>query len=105
MRRRFIQLPDGTLVDSADYEHPPLRADAGALWGDAHYDGLRATDGTPIDTREKHRAYMRSHGLTTVDDFTEQWQRDRARRDAFYTSAPDPERVRDIARAVEKRRG
>jgi len=37
--------------------------------GDSHYDGLRATDGTDISTRAKHRAYMKAHNLTTIDDF------------------------------------
>jgi len=26
----------------------------GSLWGDRHYDGLRATDGADISTRKKH---------------------------------------------------
>jgi len=37
--------------------------------GDSHYDGLRATDGTDISTRTKHREYMKRNNLTTMDDF------------------------------------
>lgn len=35
----------------------------------SHYDGLRATDGTPIDTRQRHREYMRRNGLAVADDY------------------------------------
>ena len=39
----------------------------------AHYDGLRATDGTPIDTRGRHRDYMKRNGLALADDFKGTW--------------------------------
>jgi hypothetical protein len=51
-----------------------------------HYEGLRAADGTDISTRAKHREYMRRHGLTTVDDFTETWASAQAKRDAYRTT-------------------
>jgi|SRR5262245_34014341 len=104
MRRRFIQLADGSLVEVGQAALD-LPADAGALWGDAHYRDLRAPDGTPIDTRTKHRAYMRDRGLTTADDYTHEWRRAREEREAFYGRAPDPNRAYDIARAIEERRG
>jgi hypothetical protein len=44
-----------------------------ALAGDRHYEGLRATDGTDISTRTKHREYMRRNNLTTIDDFKDTW--------------------------------
>ena len=36
----------------------------------SHYEGLRATDGTPIDTARRHREYMRANGLAVDSDFT-----------------------------------
>lgn len=45
-----------------------------ALAGDRHYDGLQATDGTPIDSRTKHRQYMKDKGLTVMDDFKNTWK-------------------------------
>jgi len=43
------------------------------------YDGLRATDGTPIDTRRRHREYMKERGLALFGDFSPESQaRDRA---------------------------
>jgi hypothetical protein len=41
--------------------------------GDSHYEGLRATDGTDISTRAKHREYMKRNNLTTMDDFKSTW--------------------------------
>lgn len=44
--------------------------------GKFQYAGLRATDGTPIDSREAHRAYMKRHNLTLTSDFKETWSED-----------------------------
>jgi hypothetical protein len=35
-----------------------------------HYEGLRATDGTRIDTPRRHREYMKANGLAMEQDFT-----------------------------------
>lgn len=39
----------------------------------AHYDGLRAQDGTPIDTRRRHAEYMKRNNFVLVDDFKQTW--------------------------------
>ena len=64
-------------------------------------------DGTVIDSKRKHRAYMKKHNLTTADDFTNEWKQKRAERDKFYTEGGDrDERRRQIAQIVEaKSRG
>ena len=99
MRRRWIQI-NGELIDAASVPDAAVTPDAGALWGDSNdYDGLRASDGTMIDTRTKHRAYMRRHGITTADDYQEHWQKMRRERDEFYTSGSDHAQRRE---AVEK---
>jgi hypothetical protein len=54
-----------------------------ALAGDRHYEGLRATDGTDISTRTKHREYMRQHNLTTIDDYKESWAKAQKQRDEY----------------------
>jgi hypothetical protein len=69
---------------------------------------MRATDGSDISTRTKHREYMHRHGLTTVDDFGhDYWRKHTAQREAV-ASGHDPNRKHDIARALaqlqEKRR-
>lgn len=72
-----------------------------ALASERHYDGLRAPDGTPIDTRAKHRAYMRDNNLTTVDDFAGTWKRDAEQREARI-AGHDTARAQDVAEAVAK---
>lgn len=77
------------------------RADAlfNAQFGDRHYDGLRATDGTPIDSRSKHREFMRRRGLTTTDDFTETWKKAEHDREKFRRAEHQDRELRDtIAR-------
>ncbi len=70
-----------------------------ALAGDRHYDGLRASDGTDISTRSKHRQYMRERGLTTVDDYRGEWAR-AAKERAELREGVDPSRRPDIVRAI-----
>lgn len=85
-RRKFIYDPETKeMVEvSPDYQPEPKdRSDL--LWNDRSYDGLKATDGTPIDSRAKHRAYMKLHGVTTVDDFKGTWERAQAARERYYT--------------------
>lgn len=72
-----------------------------ALAGDRHYDGLRATDGTDISTRTKHREYMKRKGLTTADDFTETWKR-AAKERRELLAGRDPTRKADLVEAVHK---
>lgn len=62
---------------------PAMSGLANALAGDRHYDGLRATDGTDISSRTKHREYMKSKGLALTSDFKEQWGRAQSERDAL----------------------
>lgn len=83
------------------FQVAPALAIHNALASERHYEGLRATDGTPIDTRAKHREYMRANNLTTVDDFASTWKRAAAERKATL-AGDDPQRVRDIAQAVAK---
>jgi hypothetical protein len=57
-----------------DGEEPPVPARL-QINTDSHYAGLRATDGTPIDSRTKHRAYMKANNLALADDFKGVWQK------------------------------
>ena len=100
-RRRFVWSPaDDCMVEvSADYEQPGRNV---PIIGDTHYDGLRATDGTPIDTKSKHREYMKRNGLTTVDDFKDTWANAERKRDAYRTGQSGAGAVNkhDIARVI-----
>jgi len=55
--------------------NPSFSGLANALAGDRHYDGLRATDGSDISSRSKHREYLKRTGLTCTSDFTEAWKK------------------------------
>lgn len=65
----------------------------GADWSDApsstgdlgkfEYTNMRAIDGTPIDSRERRREYMRRHGVTDPSDFKETWAKAQAERERF----------------------
>ncbi len=83
------------------FEVVPAMAITNALASERHYENLRAPDGTPIDTRAKHRAYMKANNLTTVDDFSSTWKRDAEQR-AARLAGDDPTRARDVAEAVAK---
>lgn len=105
MKRRFIQDPVTLeLVEvTADYV-APVRETArnnGALWNDRHYDGVKATDGTDISTRAKHRDYMKRNNLTTVDDFKNTWSSAQKQRENFYTQGGSFKR-QDIERAIHQ---
>lgn len=100
MRRRYIQDPKThELIEVTSDYAAPTRNDSGALWGDRHYDGLRATDGTDISSRKKHREYMKANNLTTVDDFKETWAQAQKERERYYTQGGSIKRA-DIERAM-----
>lgn len=80
---------------------PAMSGLANALAGDRHYDGLRATDGTDISSRAKHRAYMKSRGLTDAGDFKETWQKAEAERTALRAGTFQDKQLRqEIERQV-----
>lgn len=73
----------------------------GGLWGDRHYDGLRATDGADISSRTKHREYMRRTGLTTADDFKDTWARAQREREHYMQNGGSVRKA-DIRRVIEQ---
>jgi len=99
-RRRFIQDRETLQFHEVPNDYAPDvgRCDS-ALWGDRQYAGMCATDGTPIDTRSKHREYMRRNGLTTCDDYTQEWKARAVERERAM-QGHDPTRKADIARAI-----
>lgn len=103
-RRRYVYDEKlGRLVELT--AEPTQRANAqdhlGSLWGDRHYDGMRASDGEDISSRKKHREYMKRHGVTTADDFKNTWAQARQQRDEYYTRGGTVRR-QDIVASIEK---
>lgn len=101
-RRRYIQDRfTGELIEVTNDYQAPLRNDSGVLWGDRHYDGLKATDGSDISTRTKHREYMRANNVTMADDFKDTWAKAQAQRERLYTQGGTFSR-RDVERAIHQ---
>jgi hypothetical protein len=80
----------------------PGSAVGNTLAGDRHYDGMRATDGTDIGSRSKHREYMKRNNLTTIDDFSKTWSKAAEERQAFRSGAHQDTSLRsDLAQAIQ----
>jgi len=90
---RWIQHPKTLDLIPADEYCAPEGIGAFMIMSDRHYDGLRATDGTPIDTRVRHRRYMSERGLTTIDDFS------------FPAERPKPQGIKQDLIETMKRKG
>lgn len=70
---------------------------------DGHYEGLQATDGTPIDTRRRHQEYMRRNGVAMADDFRGVWARAAEHRADLATTGGDhAARRRTIERVIHQ---
>lgn len=77
---------------------------ANALAGDRHYDGLVAPDGvTLINSRSKHREYMKRNGLTIAEDYKGEWAKAAKERAEFHQgTARDPKRRAILEREFTK---
>ena len=66
-RRRYWVNPETCALEElcSDFT-PTARVE---LMTGSHYDGLRADDGTVIDTARRHREYMKANDLALADDF------------------------------------
>lgn len=106
-RYRYIKTPTGeTISEEVNPDYTGNGEPGGGrleLMLDSHYDGLRATDGTPIDSRAKHRQYMKANNLTTADDFNGAWRKAAAQRADFFTTGGDHAARREaVERAVHQ---
>lgn len=69
------------------------------------YGGLQATDGTAINSRKKHREYMKANNLTLADDYKQTWAQAAKEREKHFTGQADkPARREAIERALYQRR-
>lgn len=62
----------------ADWTDAPRRADTGTE--ELIYGNAVATDGTPINTRKRHREYLQRNGLAMASDYSPDYQAREARR-------------------------
>ena len=75
-RGKWVMTPNG-LVPADEYVPPEHKVE---IMVDRFYEGVKATDGTDIGSRRKHRAYMKERGLTTADDYTNEWAKAQEKR-------------------------
>ena len=102
-RKRWVQDPVTLeLVPAEEYVPKNQLIPHGRVHGDLHYDGLRATDGTDISTRTKHREYMRRHGLATVDDYKKTWSEAEKRRTEYRTRGVGGAATGEVGRIVHQ---
>jgi hypothetical protein len=95
----------GELIDIGEYVPPEPEPSKLQINTDMHYAGIRATDGTPLESRRAHQEYMRANGLALADDFKGTWERARAQRDARYhgdTPEDTRERKQALAETIRK---
>jgi hypothetical protein len=104
-RRRWIYVNGVAYEEGVDVipENPMEMLPHNRVIGDSHYDGLRATDGTDISTRAKHREYMKRNNLTTMDDFNTSFAQALKRKAEYVTEGKHAAVKRaDIERAIHQ---
>jgi hypothetical protein len=103
MKRRFVQDPVTLeLVEVGDEYQPGPRSNTDSvLWNDRTYQEMG--DGR-FTSRQQHRDYMKQHGLTTVDDYSNQWKNQERRR-VEVAQGIDSTRKEHLAQTLHKLRG
>ncbi len=100
MRRRWVYPSNGEepYEVSNDYTPPPRYVSDSILWNDRTYQ-----DGNDprFSSRSQHRDFMKQHGLTTVDDYKEEW-RDREKQRVEVKHGIDPTRRKAIERSIDR---
>ncbi len=96
-RRRYRYDPElkAVVEIGADWSDTEKRAQTpteGLVYGNLG----RATDGTPIDSRTKHRNYMKENKVALASDYTETWAKAAKAREAFARGESTPEAKRDV---------
>lgn len=75
------------------------------VFTDRYMEGQRAPDGTPIDTRQRRKNWMRATGSADFDDFTETRAKAAKKREQVFTTGGDhKERREQIGRALYQAR-
>lgn len=100
MRRRWIYPADGSesFEVSADYVGQSRQVYDGLLWNDRQYQDM---GDSRFASRDQHKAYMKQHGLTTADDYKDQWRKDEKTRGEVKQGI-DPTRRQEIERSIER---
>lgn len=69
--------------------------------GDLHYADTRGPLGEDLTTRTKHREFMKAKGLTTADDYKNEWAKAAKEREDFHRTGGDHKARREqVERAI-----
>lgn len=77
-RGRFVYR-DGALVN-VDDDWTDAETRAQTATEELIYSGAKATDGTPVNTRKRHREYLKQNGLCMASDYSPEYQANEAAR-------------------------
>lgn len=98
-RGRFVYDAAAGEVVEKDAEWTDAEIHAAIGTEELTYGDARATDGTPINTRKRHREYLKSKGLCMASDYSAEYQANEAAR---RERAEDKERREMVERNVYK---
>lgn len=104
-RRRYRWSEENQSMEEVGADYSGAERRAPAATEELTYGGLQATDGTPVNTRRRHREYMKANNVTLASDMTNTWAKAKQEREAFYTpgSGYDRKARREaVAEAVYK---
>ncbi len=100
-RRRFIYDPERKEMVEVGADWSDTERRAPVTTEGLTYGNLRATDGTPIDTRKRHREYLKATGSAMSSDFTETRARAATERAEMQRTGGDhKERRETLGRAL-----
>jgi len=96
-RKRYIAVGNKWVEVSDDFVQPPVGADH-ILWNDRSY---QDANDPRFSSRTQHKEFMKANNLTTIDDFSQHFQRAAKQRAEFFTTGgKDPSRVEAVKNAV-----
>jgi len=104
-RRRWVYRKDedGVMqaVEIMSDAELQMRVNAPVI-GDMHYQDMRGPQGEDINSRTKHKEFLKSSGLALADDYKNEWAQAQKQRDAFQQGARSSERREQVARALHQ---
>lgn len=92
-RGRFV-VRDGAVVNVAD-DWTDAEGRAQTATEELIYSGVKATDGTPINSRKRHREYLKQNGLCMAADYSPEYQ-------AKEAASKDRQETKEYRQAIER---
>ena len=103
-RRRYVWNEETQKLDEVgvDYAPEPRSAMVMPEESKTYGDARSPIDGTPIDTRKRHREHMKRHGVAMAQDFASTYEKAGAERQAVREGKPfqTAERREAVGRAI-----